>query len=87
MCEGRPCTHAVRARVPHTHEESTVDLTKLTKAQLIALIAVNAAAPSAEAEAAAHYKAKDLPCTAAKPCAKTFRSDAGRVWHLANIAH
>lgn len=43
-----------------------------------------AAAPS---EASLHYVAKDLSCTAAKPCAKTFRTTKGLDWHVANVKH
>lgn len=43
------------------------DLTKLTKAQLIALIANTA---TAESEASAHFRARDLACTATPPCTR-----------------
>jgi len=48
---------------------------------------VATAATAAASEASAHYVAKDLPCTAAKPCVKTFRTQSGLDWHVANVKH
>lgn len=60
------------------------DLAKLTKAQLIALITATGDEPS---EASQHFRDRDIPCNAAKPCTKTFRTDKGRDWHTANVKH
>lgn len=38
-------------------------------------------------EASLHYVAKDLVCTATKPCAKTFRTAKGAAWHVENVKH
>ncbi|HZL92307.1 MAG TPA: hypothetical protein VFB99_01645 [Vicinamibacterales bacterium] len=58
-------------------------------AQVEALTAALAAAQAATpaAEASQHYTAKDLPCTAATPCGKTFRTVKGVAWHVANVKH
>jgi hypothetical protein len=63
-----------------------IDLAKLTKADLIALIGKMAEETPGESEASAHWRARDLPCTIAK-CTKTFRTTTGRDWHVANGKH
>ena len=45
------------------------------------------AAPAQPSEASAHFKARDIACPAAKPCAKTFRTAKGAAWHVANVKH
>lgn len=57
-------------------------------AQVAALTAALEAAqssPVAPSEASQHYVAQDLPCTFAKPCARTFRTVKGQVWHRENM--
>ena len=66
-------------------------MARITNAALLARIAALEAqltsAPAAESTASAHYKARDIACSAAKPCDKTFRTTKGRDWHVANVTH
>jgi hypothetical protein len=76
-------------------------MARTTMAQLEALIASQAAAiasltdalatvaPAAAApsEASQHFADRDIPCTHATPCEKTFRTAKGRDWHVANTKH
>ena len=65
-------------------------MARITLAQALARIehleAALAAAP-ARSSVSAHWTARDLPCSAAKPCKRTFRTAKGRDWHVANIRH
>ena len=48
---------------------------------------IAAARSAAASEASLHYTERDLPCTADKPCTKTFRTAKGVDWHVANVKH
>ena len=66
----------------------SIDLAKLTKAELLALIAKMAVETAEPSEAQQHWENADLAVTC---CAKTFRVEGtaetgGRVWHLAHTA-
>ena len=54
-------------------------------ARIASLEALIKASPAAPSEASEHFKARDLPCTFAKPCTRTFRTVKGQAWHLANM--
>ena len=70
-----------------TQAQAIAALTEQVTA-LAALVAnVATPAPARTAEASAHFKARDIPCSAATPCAKTFKTAKGLDWHVRNIKH
>jgi len=57
------------------------------QAEIARLTALIEARPTAPSAASSHWQEQDIPCSAAKPCEKTFRTAKGRDWHVANVKH
>ena len=55
-------------------------------AALTAALAAAQVAPAAPSEASQHFADRDLPCTFAEPCERTFRTAKGQAWHRENMA-